>query len=110
MACRVTDTRRTLGAQGLETMLTARRCALSLEPPAMDHTLQAAGLQAVGCTRAPRSRVRRESDASAPAMLVDAATPVLVTCEHAVRSRLAARLLAQAGFTRVYELAGGMAT
>jgi rhodanese-related sulfurtransferase len=47
--------------------------------------------------------------ASAPAMLGDADTPVLVTCEHAVRSRIAARLLAQAGFTHVYELVHGMA-
>jgi rhodanese-related sulfurtransferase len=47
--------------------------------------------------------------ASAPAMVADADTPVLVTCEHAVRSKFASRLLAQAGFTRVYELAHGMA-
>ena len=47
--------------------------------------------------------------ASAPAILGDPDTPVLVTCEHAVRSRLAARLLVQAGFTEVYELAHGMA-
>ncbi len=47
--------------------------------------------------------------ASAPAVLGDVETPVLVTCEHAVRSRMATRLLAQAGFTRVYELATGMA-
>lgn len=47
--------------------------------------------------------------ASAPAVLGDVETPVLVTCEHAVRSRVATRLLAQAGFTRVYELATGMA-
>ena len=48
--------------------------------------------------------------ASAPAILGDADTPVLVTCEHAVRSKVATRLLAQAGFTQVYELAHGMAT
>lgn len=48
--------------------------------------------------------------ASAPAVLGDADTPVLVTCEHAVRSKLATRLLAQAGFTHVYELAHGMAS
>jgi rhodanese-related sulfurtransferase/SAM-dependent methyltransferase len=47
--------------------------------------------------------------ASAPAMLGDVDGPVLVCCEHAVRSRGAARLLAQAGFTRVYELGYGMA-
>jgi len=47
--------------------------------------------------------------ASAPAVLVDSDAPVLVTCEHAVRSKVATRVLAQAGFTRVYELAHGMA-
>jgi rhodanese-related sulfurtransferase len=47
--------------------------------------------------------------ASAPAMLGDSYAPVLVTCEHAVRSKVATRLLAQAGFTHVYELAHGMA-
>jgi rhodanese-related sulfurtransferase len=47
--------------------------------------------------------------ASAPAMLGDTDAPVLVTCEHAVRSKVATRLLVQAGFTRVYELAYGMA-
>ena len=47
--------------------------------------------------------------ASAPAVLGDPDTPVLVTCEHAVRSKVATRLLAQAGFTQVYELAHGMA-
>ena len=47
--------------------------------------------------------------ASAPAILGESDTPVLVTCEHAVRSKIAARLLAQAGFTQVYELAHGMA-
>jgi tellurite methyltransferase len=47
--------------------------------------------------------------ACAPALLDDGEAPVLVCCEHAVRSRVAARLLAQAGFTRVYELADGMA-
>jgi len=45
----------------------------------------------------------------APAVLRDPDAPVLVCCEHAVRSRTATRLLAQAGFTRVHELAGGMA-
>lgn len=47
--------------------------------------------------------------ASAPAMIADGETPVMVTCEHAVRSKFTARLLAQAGFAKVYELAGGMA-
>jgi tellurite methyltransferase len=47
--------------------------------------------------------------ASAPAILPDLDTPVLVTCEHAVRSKVAVRLLAQAGFTQVHELAYGMA-
>ena len=47
--------------------------------------------------------------ASAPAVLGDLDTPVLVTCEHAVRSKVATRLLVQAGFTQVYELAHGMA-
>jgi rhodanese-related sulfurtransferase len=47
--------------------------------------------------------------ASAPAMVGSADTPVMVTCEHAVRSKFTSRLLAQAGFTRVYELADGMA-
>lgn len=47
--------------------------------------------------------------ASAPAMIGAVDTPVLVTCEHAVRSKFTSRLLAQAGFTRVYELADGMA-
>ena len=47
--------------------------------------------------------------AAAPAIL-DEDAPVLVTCEHAVRSKFTARLLAQAGFSQVYELDGGMAT
>jgi rhodanese-related sulfurtransferase len=47
--------------------------------------------------------------ACAPAVLEEADAPVLVCCEHAVRSKVAARLLAQAGFTQVYELADGMA-
>ena len=47
--------------------------------------------------------------ASAPALFDDPDAPVIVTCEHAVRSRVAARVLAQAGFTRVHELAHGMA-
>ena len=47
--------------------------------------------------------------ACAPAVLDRSDSPVLVCCEHAVRSHFAARLLVQAGFTRVYELADGMA-
>ena len=47
--------------------------------------------------------------ACAPAMLDAPDRPVLVCCEHAVRSRVAARLLAQAGFSQVFELADGMA-
>lgn len=47
--------------------------------------------------------------ACAPAMLDAPDAPVLVCCEHAVRSRIAARLLAQAGFSQVFELADGMA-
>ena len=47
--------------------------------------------------------------ACAPAMLDAPDHPVLVCCEHAVRSRVAARLLAQAGFAQVFELADGMA-
>ena len=47
--------------------------------------------------------------ACAPAVLDGSDSPVLVCCEHAVRSHFAARLLVQAGFTRVYELADGMA-
>ena len=43
--------------------------------------------------------------ASAPAMIADVETPVMVTCEHAVRSKFTSRLLAQAGFAKVYELA-----
>jgi rhodanese-related sulfurtransferase len=47
--------------------------------------------------------------ASAPAVLGDLDAPVLVTCEHAVRSKVATRLLVQAGFTQVHELSTGMA-
>lgn len=47
--------------------------------------------------------------ASAPAVLDALDQPVLVCCEHAVRSRVTSRVLAQAGFTAVYELADGMA-
>lgn len=47
--------------------------------------------------------------ASAPAILDALDAPILVTCEHAVRSKVATRLLAQAGFTQVHELSTGMA-
>ena len=47
--------------------------------------------------------------ASAPAVIDDMDQPLLVCCEHAVRSRFTSRLLAQAGFSAVYELEGGMA-
>ena len=46
--------------------------------------------------------------ASAPAVVGDLDCPLLVCCEHGVRSRFASRLLAQAGFRAVYELAEGM--
>ncbi len=46
---------------------------------------------------------------SAPAVLPDDGRPVLVYCEHGVRSAHAASLLAAAGWGLVYDLAGGMA-
>jgi rhodanese-related sulfurtransferase len=46
--------------------------------------------------------------ASAPAILRSDPRPVLVVCEHAVRSAHAARFLAQAGVADVLNLAGGM--
>lgn len=45
---------------------------------------------------------------SAPGLLRNRAAPVLVYCEHGVRSRMAAEFLARAGFTAVHDLAGGM--
>lgn len=45
---------------------------------------------------------------SAPGLLRNRAAPVLVCCEHGVRSRLAAELLARAGFSGVHDLAGGL--
>lgn len=45
---------------------------------------------------------------SAPGLLRNRAAPVLVYCEHGVRSRVAAEFLARAGFTAVHDLAGGM--
>ena len=47
--------------------------------------------------------------ASAPAILPDDRAEVLVYCEHGVRSRAAAELLAAAGIDRVRNLAGGLA-
>jgi tellurite methyltransferase len=47
--------------------------------------------------------------ASAPAVLPDNQQPVLVYCEHGVRSVAASRLLAAAGVAPVLNLAGGLA-
>lgn len=47
--------------------------------------------------------------ASGPAVLPDDGSPVLVVCEHGVRSAHAAALLVAAGVAPVYDLAGGMA-
>lgn len=47
--------------------------------------------------------------ASAPAVLPDDGTPILVCCEHGVRSARAARVLVEAGLGPVYDLAEGMA-
>jgi tellurite methyltransferase len=47
--------------------------------------------------------------ASAPAVLPNDAKPVLVYCEHGVRSVAASRLLAAAGIGQVLNLAGGLA-
>ena len=47
--------------------------------------------------------------ASAPAVLKRETRPVLVVCEHGVRSHHAARFLARAGFDQVLNLVGGMA-
>lgn len=47
--------------------------------------------------------------ASAIAVLPDDGRPVLVVCEHGIRSAAAARVLADAGLAPVYDLAGGMA-
>lgn len=48
--------------------------------------------------------------ASAPALLTDTNAPVLVYCEHGVRSRHAADVIASAGFTQVLNMAGGLAS
>jgi tellurite methyltransferase len=48
--------------------------------------------------------------AAAPAVLPNNRQPVLVYCEHGVRSVAASRLLAEAGIPDVLNLAGGMAT
>lgn len=47
--------------------------------------------------------------AAAPAILPEAGGPVLVYCEHGVRSAHAAAVLSAAGVAPVYDLAGGMA-
>jgi rhodanese-related sulfurtransferase len=47
--------------------------------------------------------------ASAPAVLPEDRKPVLVYCEHGVRSVAASQLLAAAGFEEVLNLAGGLA-
>jgi rhodanese-related sulfurtransferase len=47
--------------------------------------------------------------ASAFALLPTDGSPVLVVCEHGVRSAVAARVLTEAGVTSVFDLAGGMA-
>ncbi len=47
--------------------------------------------------------------ASAPAVLPRDGRPILVYCEHGVRSRHAADVLVRAGFPNVLNLAGGMA-
>jgi rhodanese-related sulfurtransferase len=48
--------------------------------------------------------------ASAPAVLPQDEKPVLVYCEHGVRSVAASQLLSTAGIVRVLNLAGGLAT
>ncbi|MDO8678963.1 MAG: rhodanese-like domain-containing protein [Acidobacteriota bacterium] len=47
--------------------------------------------------------------ASAPAVLPDDGRPILVYCEHGVRSVAASRLLVEAGVQNVLNLAGGLA-
>ena len=47
--------------------------------------------------------------ASAPGVLPGDGTPILVCCEHGVRSARAAAVLVAAGLGPVYDLAGGMA-
>ena len=46
--------------------------------------------------------------ASAAATLPREGAPILVCCEHGIRSRMAARFLATAGFLRVLDMTGGM--
>ena len=48
--------------------------------------------------------------ASAPAVLPDDGRPILVYCEHGVRSVAASQLLCAAGIDNVLNLSGGMAT
>ena len=46
--------------------------------------------------------------ASAPALFPRDGTPILVYCEHGIRSQAAAQFLVQAGFSQVLNLVGGM--
>src|SRR5262245_36253268 len=48
--------------------------------------------------------------ACAAATLPREGAPILVCCEHGVRSRMAARFLADVGFPRVLNMTGGMST
>jgi tellurite methyltransferase len=48
--------------------------------------------------------------ACAAATLPRDGAPILVCCEHGVRSRMAARFLADVGFPRVLNMSGGMST
>lgn len=48
--------------------------------------------------------------ASAPALLDNPDAPIVVYCEHGVRSRHTSDVLATAGFTQVLNLAGGLAS
>jgi rhodanese-related sulfurtransferase len=48
--------------------------------------------------------------AAAPAVLDRDGTPVLVYCEHGIRSRAVSELLVRAGFPNVVNLSGGMST
>lgn len=47
--------------------------------------------------------------AAGPAVLPDDGTPVLVYCEHGVRSAWACEVLAEAGLAAIHDLVGGMA-
>jgi len=54
-------------------------------------------------------RLPHEALASAPAVVPEDGRPVLLVCEHGLRSRRAAAFLAEAGVPNVAWLAGGMA-